>query len=86
VSNVMLYLVVQILPPCRYRLLDRLHLVTGKSSKTPLPSTKMHHGFANTNLWSRPSSNQEILVKTKTSPKGLGAVRPATTGGLTSCT
>jgi hypothetical protein len=29
---------------------------------------------------------KEILVKTKTSPKGLGAVRPATRGGLTSCT
>jgi hypothetical protein len=29
---------------------------------------------------------QEILVKTKTSPKGLGVVRPATRGGLTSCT
>jgi hypothetical protein len=32
------------------------------------------------------ASYKEILVKTKTSPKGLGAVRPATTGGLTSCT
>jgi hypothetical protein len=29
---------------------------------------------------------QEILAKTKTSPKGLGAVRPATTGSLTSST
>jgi hypothetical protein len=29
---------------------------------------------------------QEILAKTKTSPKGRGAVRPATRGGLTSYT
>jgi hypothetical protein len=32
------------------------------------------------------ASYQEILVKTKTSPRDLGAVRPATRGGLTSCT
>jgi hypothetical protein len=32
------------------------------------------------------ASYQEILAKTKTSPKGLGAVRPATKCGLTSCT
>jgi hypothetical protein len=32
------------------------------------------------------ASYQEILAKTKTSPRGLGAVRPATRGGLTSCT
>jgi hypothetical protein len=32
------------------------------------------------------SGYQEIMVKTKTSPRGLGAVRPATRGGLTSCT
>jgi hypothetical protein len=31
--------------------LDDLHLVTEKSSETPLPSTKMHHGFTNRNLW-----------------------------------
>jgi hypothetical protein len=31
-------------------------------------------------------SYKEILAKTKTSPRGLGAVRPATRGGLTSCT
>jgi hypothetical protein len=29
------------------------------------------------------ASYQEILAKTKTSPKGQGAVRPATRGGLT---
>jgi hypothetical protein len=29
---------------------------------------------------------QKIFAKTKTSPMGLGAVRPATMGGLTSCT
>jgi hypothetical protein len=32
------------------------------------------------------ASYEEILAKTKTSPRGLGAVRSATTGGLTSCT
>jgi hypothetical protein len=32
------------------------------------------------------ASYQKILAKTKTSPRGLGAVRPATRGGLTSCT
>jgi hypothetical protein len=32
------------------------------------------------------ASYQEILAKTKTSPRGLGVVRPATRGGLTSCT
>jgi hypothetical protein len=34
----------------------------------------------------RYASYQKILAKTKTSPRGLGAVRPATRGGLTSCT
>jgi hypothetical protein len=32
------------------------------------------------------ASYQRILVKTKTSPKGLGAIKPAHRGGLTSCT
>jgi hypothetical protein len=32
------------------------------------------------------ASYQKILAKTKTSPRGLGAVRPATRGGLTSYT
>jgi hypothetical protein len=32
------------------------------------------------------ASYQKILTKTKTPPRGLGAVRPATRGGLTSCT
>jgi hypothetical protein len=32
------------------------------------------------------ASYQEIWAKTKTSPRGLGAVRPATRGGLTFCT
>jgi hypothetical protein len=32
------------------------------------------------------ASYQEILAKMKTSPRGLGAVRPATKGSLTSCT
>jgi hypothetical protein len=32
------------------------------------------------------ASYQKILAKTKTPPRGLGAVRPATRGGLTSCT
>jgi hypothetical protein len=35
--------------------LDRLHQATKKSSETPLPSTKTHHGFTNRDLWSRPS-------------------------------
>jgi hypothetical protein len=35
--------------------LDRLHLVTKKSPKTPLPSTKEPNGFTSRNLWSRPS-------------------------------
>jgi hypothetical protein len=30
--------------------LDRLHMVTEKSSETLLPSTKTHHGFTNINL------------------------------------
>jgi hypothetical protein len=32
------------------------------------------------------ASYNKILAKTKTPPRGLGAVRPATRGGLTSCT
>jgi hypothetical protein len=32
------------------------------------------------------ASYQKNLAKTKTPPRGLGAVRPATRGGLTSCT
>jgi hypothetical protein len=32
------------------------------------------------------ASYQKILAKTKTSPRGLGVVGPATRGGLTSCT
>jgi hypothetical protein len=32
------------------------------------------------------ASYQKILAKTKTLPRGLGVVRPATRGGLTSCT
>jgi hypothetical protein len=32
------------------------------------------------------ASYQEILAKTKTSPRSLGAVRPATRGSLTFCT
>jgi hypothetical protein len=35
--------------------LDRLHQATKKSSETPLPSTKTHHGFTNIDLWSRTS-------------------------------
>jgi hypothetical protein len=66
--------------------LDRLHHATKKFSETPLPSTKTHHGFTNRDLWSRRASYQKILAKTKTSPRGLGAVRPATRDGLTSCT
>jgi hypothetical protein len=31
--------------------LDRLHLVTKKSSEKPISSTKTHHGFTNRNLW-----------------------------------
>jgi hypothetical protein len=34
--------------------LDRLYLTTKKSSETPLPSTKTHHGFTNRDLWSGP--------------------------------
>jgi hypothetical protein len=34
--------------------LDQLHQATKKSSETPLPSTKTHHGFTNNDLWSRP--------------------------------
>jgi hypothetical protein len=66
--------------------LDRLHQATKKSSETPLLSTKTHHGFTNRDLWSSQASYQEILAKNKTSPRGLGAVRPATRGSLTSCT
>jgi hypothetical protein len=35
--------------------LDRLHLVTKKSSEKPLPSTKTPHSFTSRNLLSRPS-------------------------------
>jgi hypothetical protein len=66
--------------------LDRLHQATKKSSETPLPSTKTHHGFTNRNSSQGQASYQEILAKTKTSPRCLGAVRPATRGGLTSRT
>jgi hypothetical protein len=34
--------------------LDQLHQETLKSSETPLPRTKTHHGFTNRDLWSRP--------------------------------
>jgi hypothetical protein len=66
--------------------LDRLHLVTKKSPKSlfraPKRTTVSPTEISNQGQ----ASYQEILAKTKTSPRGLGAVRPATRGGLTSCT
>jgi hypothetical protein len=41
--------------------LDRLHQATKKSSETPLPSTKTHHGFTNKDLSSGPCKLPENL-------------------------
>jgi hypothetical protein len=60
--------------------------MTNKSSEKPLPSTK-HLTVSPAEISNQgQASYQEILAKTKTSPKGLGVVRPATRGGLTFCT
>jgi 2-iminoacetate synthase ThiH len=66
--------------------LDRLHQATEKFSETPLLNTKKHHGPPLEISGQGQASYQEILAKIKTSPRGLRAVRPATKGGLTSCT
>jgi hypothetical protein len=63
--------------------LDHLHKATKKFSETPLLSTTV----SPTEITGQgQASYQEILAKAKTPPRGLGAVRPATRGGLTSCT
>jgi hypothetical protein len=66
--------------------LDRLHQATKKSSETPLSSTKRTTVSPTEISGQGRASYQKTLAKTKTSPRGLGAVRPATRGGLTSCT
>jgi hypothetical protein len=66
--------------------LDRLQQATKNSSETPLPRTKTPTISPTEISGQGHSSYQKILARTKTSPRGLGAVRPATRGGLTSCT
>jgi hypothetical protein len=53
------------------------HLFRAQKRTTVSPTEISGQGHA---------SYQKILTKTKTSPRGLGAVRPAIRGGLTSCT
>jgi hypothetical protein len=65
--------------------LDRLHLVTEKSSETLLSTKHLTVSLAES-LDQGQASHQVILVTTKTSPRGLRAVRLATWCGLTSYT
>jgi hypothetical protein len=66
--------------------LDCLHQATKNSSETPLPAPKRTTVSPIEISVQGHASYQKTVVKTKTSPRGLGTVRPATRGGLTFCT
>jgi hypothetical protein len=60
--------------------LDRLHQATKKSSETPPRAPKRTTVSPKEISGQGHASYQEVLVKTKTSPRGLGAVRLTSRG------